>query len=309
MAAPTPRASRGGFALRMIHRVAAIGRRIPLSTGRRLGRILGTIAFHVLRGERKKAMANLAIAFPDWPASRRRETVRAMFHHLGMSLFEIAWLPNMTLANRGETTTEEGIDRVVELVRSGKAVVTFTGHCGNWEWLAWICGLHMPVTALQRERANAGLNQFITDLRATVGIRTVDRGSAGSARELMQGIRKPGLLAFLIDQNIRAESVKVPFFGKPALTPVGPAKLAIRGAVPVVICFIHRGKDGMQHVKFLEPIMTTRDDDPIELTARLTKAIEDQIRQVPEQWVWMHNRWRERPKWDVTPGAGDAGGA
>ena len=302
MAAPTPRASEGGFALRMIHRIAAIGRRIPLATGRKLGRFLGTLAFHLLRGERKKALANLAIAFPDWPASKRRQTIRAMFHHLGMSLFEIAWLPNITLANRGQTTTEEGIDRMVELVQSGKAIVTFTAHCGNWEWLAWICGLQMPVTALQRERANAGMNQFITDLRAMVGIRTVDRGSAGSARELMQGIRKPGLLAFLIDQNIRAESVKVPFFGKPALTPIGPAKLAIRGAVPVVIGFIHRGEDGMQHVKFLEPIQTSRDDDPIELTARLTKAIEDQIRAVPEQWVWMHNRWRERPKWDVTPG-------
>ena len=301
MAAPTPRASKGGLALGVIHRIAAVGRRIPLATGRKLGRFLGTVAFHVLRGERKKALANLAIAFPDWPASKRRHTIRAMFHHLGMSLFEITWLPNITLANRGETTTEEGIDRMVELVRSGKAIVTFTAHCGNWEWLAWICGLQMPVTALQRERANAGMNQFITDLRAMVGIRTVDRGSAGSARELMQGIRKPGLLAFLIDQNIRAESVKVPFFGKPALTPIGPAKLAIRGAVPVVIGFIHRGEDGMQHVKFLEPIQTSRDDDPIELTARLTKAIEDQIRAVPEQWVWMHNRWRERPKWDVTP--------
>ena len=299
--APTPRASKRSFALRVIHGLASIGRRIPLATGRKLGRFLGTIAFHVLRGERKKALANLAIAFPDWPEAKRLQTIRAMFLHLGMSLFEIAWLPNITLENRGQTTTEEGIVRMLEIIRSGKAIVTFTAHCGNWEWLAWICGLQMPVTALQRERANAGMNQFITDLRGIVGIRTVDRGSAGSARELMQGIRKPGLLAFLIDQNIRAESVKVPFFGKPALTPIGPAKLAIRGAVPVVIGFIHRGEDGMQHVKFLEPIQTSRDDDPIELTARLTKAIEDQIRAVPEQWVWMHNRWRERPKWDVTP--------
>jgi len=117
---------------------------------------------------------------------------------------------------------------------------------------------------------------------------------------MIQSLRRGGLLAFLIDQNIRAESAKVPFFGRPALTPLGPAKLAIRTETPIVCIFTER-RGAKYLLTFENPIEVTRDDDPIVLTARITAAIEAQIRRAPEQWVWLHDRWRERPKWDVTP--------
>ena len=112
---------------------------------------------------------------------------------------------------------------------------------------------------------------------------------------MFRTLRSGGLLAFLIDQNIRAESVKVPFFGMPALTPIGPAKLAVRAEAPVMICFVER-RGGKHIVQFQEPIVAS---DPVEITARLTAAIEEQIRRAPEQWVWFHPRWKERPKWEV----------
>jgi Kdo2-lipid IVA lauroyltransferase/acyltransferase len=301
VAVPKRRAFRGRLLLGLITLISAVGRRLPLSTGRAFGRALGSLAWHVARRERRKALDNIAAALPELSDAERRRIIRDMFRHLGMTLFEIGWLPNVTLENRSATSTIEGLDRLNDLVAQGKSVVTFTGHCGNWEWLAWCTGLELPVTALQRERSEEGLNRFITDLRSRVGIRTIDRGSAGAARELIQALRKPGVLAFLIDQNIRAESAKVPFFGRPALTPIGPAKLAIRGGAWIAIGFIERGANGMQRIRFLEPFETKRDDDPIELTARITRHIEEQIRRVPEQWVWMHERWRERPKWEVVP--------
>ena len=111
---------------------------------------------------------------------------------------------------------------------------------------------------------------------------------------MFRSLRHGGLLAFLIDHNIRTESVKVPFFGRPALTPIGPARLAVRAVAPVMLCFIER-RDGKQIVHFQKPFVSS---DPVEITARLTAAIEAQIRRAPEQWVWLHNRWRERPDWD-----------
>ena len=108
------------------------------------------------------------------------------------------------------------------------------------------------------------------------------------------------MIATVGDQNIRAESVKVPFFGRPALTPIGPARLAIRAEVPVVVIFDER-RGGQHLVRILPPITTSKSDDPITLTARITAMIEEQVRRAPEQWVWFHDRWRERPKWDVTP--------
>lgn len=293
------RAFRSRLLYRLVALLARAGRGIPLRASRALGRILGTVAFLVLRRVRKQSLRNLEIAFPEWSARKRLATVRAMLQHLGVSLFEIFWLPNMTNAMREQTTTFEGFEAARAFADSGRAVVAFTGHCGNWEWLAYaVANCGYPVAVLQRERSEGELNQLITRIRATSGIRTIDRGSQSAARELMRSLRSPGFLAFLVDQNIRTESARVPFFGRNALTPIGPARLAIRAEAIVVPVFIER-RDGRQHIRFLEPVETSRSDDPIALTARLTRDIEEQIRRVPEQWVWMHDRWKERTGWDV----------
>lgn len=288
----------------MLHRAARLVsfavRRLPLSVARLVGRFLGHLGWHLLRHERRKALANIAIAFPDWNRARRASTIRAMFRHLGVSLGEILWLPNVDVAVRDRTTTIEGVEPVLEVLRAGRGMIMITAHCGNWEWMAYAFALFgSPISVLQRERDEAELNHLITEIRAQAGIRTIDRGSTGAARQMIQALRGGGALAFLIDQSVRVESVQVPFFGRNALTPVGPARLAIRTATPIVLCFIER-RHGHQFMRFQPVIETARGDDPIALTARLTAGIEEQIRRVPEQWVWMHDRWRERPEWDVT---------
>lgn len=295
------RRKRRGRILHWVLRVfAAAVRILPLGVARGIGGALGRLAWHVVRRERRIALRNINQAFPEWSERRRREVIRGMFRHLGLSLFEILWLPNLDAVMLARTTIVEGLDRLMPHIDAGRGVVVFTAHCGNWEWLASVVGMAgRPISVLQRERNEAELNQFITDLRRRFGVKTIDRGSTGSARELMQVIRRGGILGFLIDQNIRTESVKVPFFGTLALTPIGPAKLAIRTGALVTCGFIERRADGVQVIRFQEPRELSREDDPIELTARITREIEEQIRRVPEQWVWFHERWRERPEWDV----------
>jgi Kdo2-lipid IVA lauroyltransferase/acyltransferase len=300
VASPKLRAFRERLLYRLLVVISAIGRRIPLPLGHLLGRALGRLAWHVVRRERRKALAHVAVAFPDWTEQQRRDAIRGMFRHLGMSVFELAWLPNLDARRRERTTDVEGIDRVLELLDSGRGVICMTAHCGNWEWLAYVMGSYgRPVYVLQRERDVPEMNDYITALRARSGVRTIDRGSATSARDMIQAVRRGGMLAFVIDQNIRTESVKVPFFGRPALTPIGPARFAVRTEAAVVPAVIERLPDGRHRAQFLEPIFCTRGDDPVELTARLTKIVEEQIRRVPEQWVWMHDRWRERPRWEM----------
>jgi Kdo2-lipid IVA lauroyltransferase/acyltransferase len=300
MASPKLRAFRERTLYHLLVVVSAIGRRIPLRIGQFLGRRLGTLAWHVARRERRKALANLAIAFPQWSEQQKRQTIRAMFQHLGMSVFELAWMPNLTEELRTKLTVIEGLDRIMEIIDSGRGVVTFTAHCGNWEWLSYITGMcGRPVSVLQRERDSPQMNRYITRLRATGGVHTIDRGSGTSARDLIGAIRRGGMLAFVLDQNIRTESVKVPFFGVPALTPIGPARIAIRTEAVAVVATIERLPDGRHHVRFGEPWELRRGDDPKELTARVTRGIEEAIRKTPAQWVWMHDRWRERPKWEA----------
>jgi KDO2-lipid IV(A) lauroyltransferase len=290
------RAFRGRFLRRILDGVRAIVERLPLRAARFLGARIGALGWLVLWRERRRAMENLAAAFPDWPPERRRATIRAMFRHLGMTLMEVLWLPR----NRAEgeaLTTIENIEPMLAHVRAGRGVIAFTAHCGNWEWLAWsVTTRSKPVYVLQRERDEATLNDFLDELRS--GITTISRGSAAAGRDLIRCLRGAGILGILLDQNIRAESVKVPFFGRPALTPIGPAQLAIRTGCVVVCGFIER-RDGRQIVRFNEPRIVCKDEDAAALTAEVTAQIEAQIRAVPEQWVWMHQRWKERPKWET----------
>ncbi len=300
MASPKRRAFRSRLLFIPLRSIAIVGRILPLSIARAIGVVLGHLAWHLAPRYRRVALENIALAFPEWTTRRHRSTIRRMFHHLGQSLMEIVWLPNLNDVTPERTTVFEGhFDRILELAKRGRGTVVFTGHCGNWEWLAYAAGtLGLDVTVLQRERSEAGVARFLMQMRSRAGVHTIDRGSTAAARAMMTTIKRGGFLCFLIDQNIRTESVKVPFFGRPALTPIGPAKLAIRTGAAVVSCFIER-RGGKQHLRFNEPMETRHDDDPVALTALMTADIEEQIRRVPEQWVWMHRRWRERPEWEI----------
>jgi Kdo2-lipid IVA lauroyltransferase/acyltransferase len=295
LASPKLRAFRGRLLYRALLIIGAIVRAIPLRAARAIGRTLGRLAWHLVCRERRKALRNIALAFPEWSDAKRRDTIRRMFLHHGESLAEILWMPRLDLATRDSLNIISGIDAVLKLVDAGDGVIIFTAHCGNWEWTSYSVGMYgRPLSVLQRGRDESEMNQFITDLRAKSGVRTIDRGSPSSAREMISIIRKGGMLAFVLDQNIRTESVKVPFFGMPAPTPIGPARFAISREAYVTIALEERRSDGKQILTFSEPFRCTREDDPAALTARITAVIEEQIRRVPEQWVWFHDRWRER---------------
>jgi KDO2-lipid IV(A) lauroyltransferase len=299
VAGPKLRAFRSRALLAALRGLSFAVRRLSLKSAQRLGALLGRIAALVAVRERRKSMTNMVIAFPDWTAAQRRANTRAMFRHLGTTLLEVLWLTKRDEEARAAATRFEGIEPVLDLIRNGKAIVAFAGHCGNWEWLVYSCGkLGIPISVMQRERSEPGLNKFITNIRKGAGVETIDRGSSAAGREMIRTMRKRGAIAFLIDQSIRAESARVPFFGRPALTPIGPATLAIRTGAYAVAIFIER-RDGVHIIRCHAPIETKRDDDPIKLTADMTLEIERQIRSVPEQWVWMHDRWRDRPQWDV----------
>lgn len=285
---------RDRLAFRALLLVRAVARRIPLATGQRIGSMLGGLGFTLLRRERRKAIDHVGLAFPDSSPAERERIVREMFRHLGCSLFEICWIPNLDPDKLAASTRFENIEHLHQALEGGRGVLLFTAHCGNWEWLgASLAIAEFPINTIAREMDDSRLNEFIMSTRALHGLRTIERGSEMSGRAILQALRSGGILAMLIDQNIVAENVEVDFFGQPALTPVGPARLAIRSGAAAIAGFIER-RDGIQHIRFEAPVFTSRDDDPGELTRLMTEAIERQVRKRPEQWVWMHKRWRKR---------------
>ena len=260
----------------------------------RFGRALGALGWRLSRRDRRRALEHLTIAFPGLSPGERNALARACFRHLGVMLGEAFHLRHADATALERLVRLEGWEQVTAARASGRPILILTGHCGNWELLAALLnvrGLGMAVMARQLE--DEGLQTSLLGLRQRFGTRTIVRGTPGAARELLKTLRGGGALGMLIDQDTRVDGVFVDFFGRPAYTPVGAAELAARFDAVVLPTFIERLADGTRLAR-IEPRLDLP-DDPVAATAAMTQRIEAQIRRVPEQWVWIHRRWRRRP--------------
>jgi len=278
----------------LLRAVSALLGRCSRRTVQRVGRTFGRLAWTFGRRDRRRALDHLAMAYPEMPEAERRRLARASFLHQGTNLGEILHLRHAECEAVEAWVDAEGWDRVAALQTAGRPILILTGHCGNWELLAALIncrGLQMAVVARRLEEPE--LQDLLLGLRSRYGTETIERGEQGAARRLLGVFRSGGALGMLIDQDIRGDGVWVPFFGRDAHTPVGAAKIALKLDAAVVPSFIQRLPDGRHRAVFHPPLELP--DDPTEATAAMTMAIEQQVRRVPEQWVWMHRRWRRRP--------------
>jgi KDO2-lipid IV(A) lauroyltransferase len=277
-------------------RVLALGlARVSWRAAQRCGRGVGALIWWCGRRDRRRALHHLELAFPDLPAGERRGLARACFRHHGINLAECLHLLGRDGAALLAVVEFEGWEEVERVVAAGQPLVLVTGHCGNWELLgaAFNCrGLAMTVVA--RPLDAAPLQRLLNRFRERFGTPAVSRGSLRSARQLLSALRCGRALGMLIDQDtLKVESVWVPFFGRPARTPVGAVKIALRQQAVVIPTFIERQPDGRHRIRILPPVALP--PEPQRATALLTQAIEQQVRRCPEQWVWMHRRWRRQP--------------
>ncbi|MEO8277070.1 MAG: lysophospholipid acyltransferase family protein [Thermoanaerobaculia bacterium] len=268
--------------------------RLDWSRSQRLGRAIGKLGWHLSRRDRRRTLDHLSIAFPELRPPERTALARNVFAHLGELLGECLYLRHRDADEIPRHVTLTGWEHVEKARAGGRPTVIVTGHCGNWELLAAalnVRGLGMLVVA--RELEEPGLQTMLLDLRARFGTRTIVRGTSGAARALLGALRGAGALGMLIDQDTKVDGVFVDFFGRSAWTPVGAAELALRFNAAVLPTFIARQADG-SHQAEIHPELTLP-ADPLAATALMTRAIENQIRKFPEQWVWLHRRWRRRP--------------
>jgi len=279
----------------------ALGSRLPLQLLRPLGLLVGRLALALGTRDRGRALEHLAIAFPELDPLQRQTLLRQTARHLGLMLAETAWLWRASAADLRKLCSAEGFEHLEHALEGGRGAVLITGHCGNWEILNARLGAGgIPMTIAVREVYDPRINDLATALRARFGTEVVFRGK-DAGRLLGEALHRNRVLGLLVDQDIRnIPGVFVPFFGRPAWTPSGAAMLAIRNNIPMVPAFVHRLADGRHHARAyppLEPPTGGSLGERIEtLTAAATAFIEDQIRHHPEQWVWMHRRWRTRPE-------------
>jgi len=274
--------------------------RLRWGQAQRLGSWLGSAAWRATSRNRRKALTHLAVAFPELTAAERRRVGRACFRHLGTCIGELLHVYYRDPEEACGHVRVEGWDQIECIRVRGQPLVVMTAHCGNWELLSTVNHSHgLGIAGIARQLDDPSLEDLAVGLRRHLGSVTIARGSRGSSRELLRTLRRRGALVLLIDQDIpSADGVWVPFFGRLAHTPLAAANLALRLGAAVVPSFVERLGDGSHLVTFHPPLELP--DDPLAATAVMTARIEEQIRRRPEQWVWMHRRWRHRPPEDGT---------
>jgi Kdo2-lipid IVA lauroyltransferase/acyltransferase len=269
---------------------------VPYRLGVRSGAALGFLAYYLLPRERKRTLTHLSMAFSNERPERVRQLARRCFIHLGKSLLETML---MTPHRLSEVVKIVGRENLRNALNQGKGVIYVTGHIGNWELMAHTVASLSTLSVVAAPIEPEQVNEIILRLRAGMGVRTILRGRPGASRELIRVLKENRILGILIDQDTDVESAFMDFMGRPAWTPTGAASMAIKFGVPVVFGYIYRGEDDRHTITIEGPLELTRTGD-IEKdipanTAMLTKKIEDCIRKQPEQWVWMHRRWRRQP--------------
>lgn len=273
---------------------------LPFRLAQRLGDALGSLAFALAAGERAKALASLSLAFPEWTPAQKNILARETFRHLGRCAFELACVHKvLPRFDQFIEWPEEDQATLRGALSQHRGVVFVTGHVGNWELMGWrVARAGYPVRAVAKEMTDARLTRLANAFRAQGGVQSIWRGQNGAVKQILKALKNGELLTLLIDQDTRVQNVFVPFFGRPAATPRAAADFALRtGAVPMA-AWCHRQPDGHYRIHMRQLAFTRTQDaeaDAVALTAAFTRVLETAIRLAPEQWVWMHQRWKSRP--------------
>jgi len=250
---------------------------------------------------RKTAETNLHIAFPEWTEAQRDAVIRKMVRNLGWMAAEFARFPKYSKKNIEQIVVLDGNENFLEARNRGKGVLILTGHIGAWELSSFAHALYgYPLHFMARPLDNQRIDALVNSYRCASGNRAIFKNE--SARVMLKILKDAGTIGVLADQNTMPdEAVFVDFFGKPASTTTGIARVALHTDAAVVPGYaVWDESIGKYRLKF-EPTMDLirtgdTERDVRENTQRFTKVIEDIIRKYPDQWVWVHGRWSVRPK-------------
>ncbi len=280
--------------------LGSIFRILPRRAGLYLGRMIGRSGYYLASGRRRLTLDNLRLALgAELSEGQIRETALGSFEHLGMNIAEFFKLPSLNRENIGRHTFVEGEENLVEALEMGKGVLVLSSHLGNWDMLSGGLALRgYPGGLITKISGSEALNRIWMRYRRDLGVELFM--GRGTMKETIRHLRKGGMVGFALDQNARRrEGIFVPFFGREACTITSLALLARRTGAPVVPVYTYREGD-VHHIVIEKPLLhdddgLDADADILEKTRIYTQWTEKIIRLHPEQWTWLHNRWKTRP--------------
>jgi KDO2-lipid IV(A) lauroyltransferase len=273
---------------------------LPRRAARFVGAGVGATAYRLLGRLRTVGLSNLELAFPEKSAAERQRILRRLYRNLGWLLAEFCQMPHYTRENTPNFLRYEGLEHYLAARARGKGVLIVTGHLGAWELSSYYHSLMgHPMSIVIRRLDNARVDRLVNAIRCLHGNRVLHKDDF--ARGLLAAMRHGQTVGILMDTNMTPpQGLFVPFFNRQACTASGLARVALKTGAAVLPGFMLGEEAEQKYVlRFGEEIslIITGDDeaDTLANTAQFTAVIEDWVRRYPDQWLWVHRRWKTRP--------------
>lgn len=273
---------------------------LPRSAARAIGIGIGLAVLKLHPRLRRVGLRNLELALPDLSAKERARILKGVFTTLGRQLADFAQLPRINRQNVSDIVDYCGLENYIAARDRGRGVLFVTAHLGGWEIGSFAHSVYgYPIKIVIRQLDNRPLNRFVDRHRTAAGNQTF--GKEDFARGLLAAMRVGETVGILMDTNMTPpQGVFVPFFGIAACTASGLARVALKTDAAVIPGFTVWDHATQKYCIHFEPalqLIRTGDDeqDAISNTALFTAAIEQYVRRYPEQWLWVHRRWKSRP--------------
>jgi len=263
---------------------------------------IGSLFYRLNPKRRRRAERNIALSFPDWSAERvRRVAERSMQHMFQLFMVDALVAPRLiTPATWPQYVCLGEIEPVLDRLVRGRPLILLTGHCGNWELLGYALSvIGFPMSALARPLDNPLIDRYLLQIREARGLKVITKwGAMPIVRRTLHG---GGRIGFIADQNAGDQGLFVPFFGRLASSYKSIGLLAMHYRVPIVTGHARRREGRMKYELNCTDIITSDDwagqPDPLfYITARYNRAMEQMITAAPEQYLWLHRRWKSRPR-------------
>ncbi|RPH51860.1 MAG: hypothetical protein EHM85_05120 [Desulfobacteraceae bacterium] len=270
---------------------------IPKSIIGFVGKTLGMLIYYLDIPHRRIVKRNLKFAFPEWNDKKIAIIAGRVFQNLGLTILEIIQLALFSKEDFLRNIRIRGEDHLLNAIEGGKGIIIISAHLGNWEAASLFspCYFGYPITVVARRIESGIINSWILKLRTRFGNSIIDK--EGALPEMMQTLRSGKILALLIDQGTKkSEGVELAFFGKKVTVTPAAAMLALRCKSPVIPVFCVRGEDQKLTIIIEPPVQLVRTndlrDDLKTNTQIMTDVIEKAVRKYPDQWLWLHKRWK-----------------
>jgi Kdo2-lipid IVA lauroyltransferase/acyltransferase len=272
---------------------------MPAAAARETGALLGGFAYSTLRIRRPVVLRQLRRVFQDELSEEELSQIaRESYRNFGRTTFEYARFPMIPLSRLDRIVSLTGGEHLDRALKKGKGAILVSFHFGNWEMAAALAVMGYPLTFLVGEQHNILVDRLMNRLRERLGVEIVP--VTGNLMGVLRALRSNRIVAMLSDQDAGKNGVFVDFLGAQASTPYGPARMAARTGAALVPGIAVRREGGRHELVMCPPIEPPDADLPLEeqvraLTQSYTYVFERYIREMPEQYFWMHRRWKTRP--------------